>query len=139
MVELLSITSAAAVVGSRILTRLNQFINKVRSTPSSIQSLAREVQELCLVLERLEIIFKDREPNQKLSLDLRVVINSCMDNFTKLEQLVQVHKIKDDEGKISQQLKCWRWAFQETQVAALKDQLEENRVALSDFLIDSIQ
>lgn len=123
--------AGVAAVGAKVLTQLNKFIGNARLAPGNTQELAREVQELCSILWKLEAIFRDREHCRELSSDLSVAIDSCMDKFIQLGQLIQAHEIKDGKGRMLQQWKSWRWAQKEMQVTTLRSQLEAHRNIVS--------
>lgn len=134
MTEYLSVSSSIAGLidlGTLIYGQLDEFIGDARSAHKDTQNLARELQEICLILGRLERAFGDGEHNDGPYSDLRVVLGSCMTKFSQLGVLVQAYRVKQSDGKFLQQWKYWRWTFREKEVAAIRDQLEAHKRTLN--------
>lgn len=63
------------------------------------------------------------------------VLESCLSKFVTLQELVQLYAVKPDGSKVSQTLKGWRWALQENQIAALRNQLGVHKMTLNITLL----
>lgn len=142
MADPLSLVSAIVgltAVGTKIFNQLYQFIDSFRSAPSNIVSLARELEELCSILTRLESTLNNGVRHEVLWLGLRDVLESCVKRFSQLEALVKVYGIRPGDRKIYWQWKKWRWTFQEKEVAGLRVQLEAHKATLNITLLLSTQ
>lgn len=138
MADPLSVISGIAgllAIGANIYLQLDQFIGAVQSAPDDIKDLAREIQDFCSILGRVEETFKKGVHHDGLMSDLGAVLESCASKFLMLQELVQLYAVKPGDSKVSQTLKGWRWTLQESQVAALRDQLGAHKMTLDITLL----
>lgn len=138
MADPLSIISGITgllVIGAKIYLQLDQFIGAVQSAPEDIKDLAREIQDPCSILRKVEQTFKKGAQHDDLMSDLGAVLESCLSKFVTLQELVQLYAVKSDDSKVSQTLKGWRWALQEKQIGALRDQLGAHKMTLNITLL----
>lgn len=131
--------SSIIAVGTDVLTQLYRFINSIRTATNNIQNLAREVRELCSILEKLEKNFSTGVRHQELWLDLKEVLQSCKVLFLKLKGIVTAYRIKRDDGWLLRQWKKGKWTFQEKEVIYLRSQLEAHKATLKITLLLSAQ
>lgn len=142
MADLLSVISGITgllAIGGKIYLQLDQFIGAVQSAPEDIKDLAREIRDFCSILERVEHTFKMGVQHDGLMSDLGAVLESCLSKFVMLQELVQLYAVNPDDSKVSQTLKGWRWALQERQIAALRDQLGAHKMTLNITLLLCLQ
>lgn len=142
MADPLSLVSAIVgltAVGTKLFNQLYQFIESFRSAPSNVLSLARELEDLCSILTRLESTLNSGVRHEVLWLGLRDVLESCVKRFSQLEMLVKACGIRGGDGRFVRQWKKWRWTFQEKEVTALRIQLEAHKATLNITLLLATQ
>lgn len=131
--------SGVAAVGTEALAQLYLFIRGIRYASDNIQNLARELQDLCTVLEKLEKNFNTGVRHKELWLDLKEVLHSCKNLFLRLRGIVKAHRIKRDDGWFLRQWKRGKWTLQEKEVTYLRSQLEAHKATLKITLLLSAQ
>lgn len=142
MADLLSIVASITglvATGTSLTTQVYQFIDSIRSASNDLQNLARELKELCSILQKLEKNFSNGVRHQELWVNLKDVLGSCMTKFLQLESLIKAHQIKTKDGWISRQWKRGKWVLRDKEVKSLRTQLEVHKATLKITLLLSTQ
>lgn len=138
MTDPISVT--ASIAGLIALgNTISQTIQFIRSSSEHVQALSDELDDLCILLDRLQTTFANVPRHELLWRYLKHVLTSCMERLQQLELLVKTYRVGVADGPMSQIWAQWRWNSREKEIIALKSQLEGYKSTLNITLLLSAQ
>lgn len=144
------ISIAASIVGlisfgSKLTNTLHTYIDNVHSARMEIIETSRELESLCLVLRRLEKVYRPAEWDS----DLKQVLDSCRRIFVELENVTGRAGVVErgdggdvvGAGGVAAWTRRWKrmlWVLSEAKdVDRLKGHLEAHKATLNITLLVS--
>ncbi|PWW74044.1 hypothetical protein C7212DRAFT_353666 [Tuber magnatum] len=109
--------------GAKVLSALHGLAEGVRSAPEELGLLAREVEDLCKIMDN----FQKKTRGQIVNQDIEDGSRAILDIFERLEQLIAEHTIFEKDGFLKKGWKQVKWYCIEKGVADLRAHLNSNK------------